>query len=277
MPETEDLYEILHLHPSAHPDVIQAAYRRLALLYHPDKNPSPEATEMMAAVNRAYAVLSDPAQRAEYDQRRVAQASNVGASSPSAATSQTSRPQSSAPRNPTGYFTLGSTKSEVADIHGPPHEVIDYGTGEEIWHYGVTDLVEFDLSTGRVQAWINDAGSLRIRMIPGSNVTSYDFFAVGAHRDEIARLQGTPFTILVSRTLDRESWLFPGGCVVEFSFSTGRVTDWENGDGTLKARNTSRPKEAGQREVSEASTASGKVGDWRVLSNDATGRKYWES
>ena len=32
MAETEDLYEILHLHPSAHPDVVQAAYRRLALL-----------------------------------------------------------------------------------------------------------------------------------------------------------------------------------------------------------------------------------------------------
>ena len=71
MPETEDLYEILHLHPSAHPDVIQAAYRRLALLYHPDKNSTPEATEMMAAVNRAYEVLSDPEKRAEYDRRRA--------------------------------------------------------------------------------------------------------------------------------------------------------------------------------------------------------------
>ena len=60
MPETEDLYEILHLHPSAHQDVIQAAYRRLALLYHPDKDPSPEATDIMAAVNRAHEVLSDP-------------------------------------------------------------------------------------------------------------------------------------------------------------------------------------------------------------------------
>ena len=40
MPESEDLYEILQVHPSAHPEVIQAAYRRLALLYHPDHNPS---------------------------------------------------------------------------------------------------------------------------------------------------------------------------------------------------------------------------------------------
>ncbi len=54
MPKTEDLYEILHLHPSAHPEVIQAACRRLALVYPSDRNSSPEATTMMAAINRAY-------------------------------------------------------------------------------------------------------------------------------------------------------------------------------------------------------------------------------
>ena len=51
MAKAEDLYEILQVHPSAQPEIIQAAYRRLALLYHPDTNPSPEATATMAAVN----------------------------------------------------------------------------------------------------------------------------------------------------------------------------------------------------------------------------------
>ena len=73
MPETEDLYEILQVHPTAHPDVIQAAYRRLALLYHPDKNPSQEAAGMMKRLNLAYETLSDPNRRAAYDRTRGAQ------------------------------------------------------------------------------------------------------------------------------------------------------------------------------------------------------------
>ena len=56
--------------PSAHDDVIQAAYRRLALRYHPDRNKSVAAAEMMARINAAYEVLSDPRRRAEYDRRR---------------------------------------------------------------------------------------------------------------------------------------------------------------------------------------------------------------
>ncbi len=75
MYETEDLYEILQLHPSAHPDVIQAAYRRLSFLYHPDRNPSTEATEMMKRLNHAYEILSDPDRRAAYDRTRSTQQS----------------------------------------------------------------------------------------------------------------------------------------------------------------------------------------------------------
>lgn len=70
MANQQDHYEVLQVHPSAHPDVIQSAYRRLALLYHPDINPSPEAVEMMARLNEAYEVLSDPQRRAAYDRQR---------------------------------------------------------------------------------------------------------------------------------------------------------------------------------------------------------------
>ena len=73
MSETEDLYEILQVHPTAHPDVIQAAYRRLAMLYHPDRNSSTEAAEMMKRLNLAYEILGDPDRRAAYDRARVAQ------------------------------------------------------------------------------------------------------------------------------------------------------------------------------------------------------------
>ena len=68
-----DYYEILNVHPSAHPDVIQAAYRRLTLLYHPDRNSSPEATQLMTELNRAYEVLIDADKRAAYDRSRGTQ------------------------------------------------------------------------------------------------------------------------------------------------------------------------------------------------------------
>lgn len=71
MKEPEDLYEILQVHPSAHQDVIQAAFRRLALLYHPDRNPSPDAAETMKRLNIAYEVLRDPDRRANYDRARA--------------------------------------------------------------------------------------------------------------------------------------------------------------------------------------------------------------
>ena len=66
----EDYYKILQVDPSADPEVITAAFRRLAVKYHPDTNPSPEATPRMQRINEAYAILSDPAQRAIYDRSR---------------------------------------------------------------------------------------------------------------------------------------------------------------------------------------------------------------
>ena len=76
MPETEDLYEILQVHPSAQPEIIQAAYRRLAQLYHPDGNASHDSTAMMTKINHAYEMLSDPKRRAAYDEMRAVQANS---------------------------------------------------------------------------------------------------------------------------------------------------------------------------------------------------------
>lgn len=67
---TDDLYEILQVHPRADPEVIQAAYRRLAQKYHPDTSESSEAERKMKALNVAYEVLSNPKKRAEYDRQR---------------------------------------------------------------------------------------------------------------------------------------------------------------------------------------------------------------
>jgi curved DNA-binding protein CbpA len=64
------LYEILEVSPTARAAVIKAAYRCLVLQYHPDRNPGdPGAGARMSLINRAYAVLSDPFKRSQYDQK----------------------------------------------------------------------------------------------------------------------------------------------------------------------------------------------------------------
>lgn len=63
-----DYYEILGVSKNATLDEIKAAYRRLALKWHPDKNKSPEATEKFKQINKAFEVLSDPKKREIYDQ-----------------------------------------------------------------------------------------------------------------------------------------------------------------------------------------------------------------
>lgn len=65
-----DYYEILQVHPAAEPEVIQAAYRRLSLKYHPDVNASPDAAQRMAQLNQAYAILGDAERRKTYDRQR---------------------------------------------------------------------------------------------------------------------------------------------------------------------------------------------------------------
>lgn len=71
MTQEPDYYAILQVHPSAEPEVIEAAYRRLAAKYHPDVNPSPDATARMQQINEAHRVLSDATLRAAYDARRA--------------------------------------------------------------------------------------------------------------------------------------------------------------------------------------------------------------
>lgn len=64
----EDFYTVLGVGRSATPDEIKKAYRKLAMQYHPDKNPDPAAQEKFKTITEAYTVLSDENKRRTYDQ-----------------------------------------------------------------------------------------------------------------------------------------------------------------------------------------------------------------
>jgi DnaJ-class molecular chaperone len=78
-----DAYKILQVDPSALPEVVEAAYRVLALVHHPDRNDNRDNGEM-ADLNWAYSVLHDPERRIAYDRERnpvpVAMAAHEGSS-----------------------------------------------------------------------------------------------------------------------------------------------------------------------------------------------------
>ncbi|HXC93788.1 MAG TPA: DnaJ domain-containing protein, partial [Geobacteraceae bacterium] len=65
----KDYYEILGLKKGASPEEIKKAFRKLAVKFHPDKNPGDKkAEDRFKEINEAYAVLSDPEKKSQYDQ-----------------------------------------------------------------------------------------------------------------------------------------------------------------------------------------------------------------
>ena len=69
MASKKDYYEVLGISRSAGPDEIKKAYRKLAIQYHPDKNPDDkQAEDKFKEVAEAYSVVSDPQKKSRYDQ-----------------------------------------------------------------------------------------------------------------------------------------------------------------------------------------------------------------
>jgi curved DNA-binding protein CbpA len=67
-----DPYHILQVSPSAEQEVLHAAFRALAMKYHPDRDSSARASRRMMELNQAYAMVREPELRAQFDKSKRA-------------------------------------------------------------------------------------------------------------------------------------------------------------------------------------------------------------
>lgn len=65
--ESKTFYDVLGVSTDASLDDIKKAYRRLSFIHHPDKNSSPDSTQMFQKIAEAFSVLSDPSKREVYN------------------------------------------------------------------------------------------------------------------------------------------------------------------------------------------------------------------
>ena len=107
----DDPYQVLQVHPEAEREVIRAAYRTLALKYHPDV--SAGSQDRMAALNHAWGILRNARTRAAYDQAR-AEAQRMPAV-----------PNPEAPRPETSYAM--SAPMPTTPPGRPSGSVLDFG------------------------------------------------------------------------------------------------------------------------------------------------------
>jgi curved DNA-binding protein CbpA len=87
-----DAYAVLQVVPTAEQEVVHAAFKALALKYHPDHDATRRAADKMAELNSAYALLRDDRARANYDRSRRATIAGI-----SVAASTATRPGAVAP------------------------------------------------------------------------------------------------------------------------------------------------------------------------------------
>lgn len=67
VPQGKTAYQVLQIDPAAEQEVVDAAFKRLALKYHPDTSKAPDASGRMREIIEAHTILTDPDKRERYD------------------------------------------------------------------------------------------------------------------------------------------------------------------------------------------------------------------
>jgi hypothetical protein len=115
-----DHYKTLQVDPEADPEVIQAAYRRLAQKFHPDRASGDDAAARMIAINAAWEVLRDPQRRAALDRQRAAgqRGAHPGTAAGAPGSSSHGRDASGPAGRPTGSAGSSGWGPEAPAAHG---------------------------------------------------------------------------------------------------------------------------------------------------------------
>ncbi|KAH9593172.1 DnaJ domain [Trypanosoma melophagium] len=106
-----DFYARLGVKPDASADEIKAAYKKLALQYHPDRNSDPGAEEMFKNISEAYHVIGNKDRRKEYDMRRSA-SSFTGSGNTSGSAGSSSSSTGFYQQGPGGYQHMSKEEAD---------------------------------------------------------------------------------------------------------------------------------------------------------------------
>jgi curved DNA-binding protein CbpA len=124
-----DPYKILQVDPEAEDEVIQAAYRRLAQKYHPDRSVGREASDRMVAINAAWGLIGTPERRAVYDRGRPNGRATGPGSAPGNASSAPPGPASAGRRTSGAGHGAGGPAPGGASSRPPEQVSRDWTTG----------------------------------------------------------------------------------------------------------------------------------------------------
>lgn len=125
----------------------------------------------------------------------------------------------SQPQSPGGFFTIGSTPTEVLRIQGTPTD-----TQGQKWVYGVSEV---QFKHGKVWGFNNIDGLLKVRMQPRDIGTRrpVSHFTIGSGEDDVLSVQGTP------NRIEGDKWYYGFS---ELRFKDGQLKEYDNFFGNLK-------------------------------------------
>jgi hypothetical protein len=120
------------------------------------------------------------------------------------------------------YVTIGSTKDEVRALQGNPSRIIG-----DTWFY---DASQVTFSSDKVVGYANNSENLHMRLMPKTDMTHIrekGYFTIGATKDEVIALQGTPGSIIGN------TWVYG---LSQIKFYDDTVVSYSNASQNLKVK-----------------------------------------